>query len=74
MNAAAEDPREETFPRGHQPAACEAHRPLCLIYATSSRHSRSIPREDLFPCAYAYSGSARIIAGSYAGRPCPSAR
>ena len=43
------------------------------LYATSSRHLRSIPRADRFPCEYAYINNA-IIAGSYAARPCPSRR
>jgi len=39
------------------------------LYTTSSRHSRSIPRDDLFPRAYAYNSSATTIDGSYAARP-----
>jgi len=39
------------------------------LNTTSSRHSRSIPREDLFPRAYEYNNKAIIIDGSYAARP-----
>jgi hypothetical protein len=57
-----------------QPLATVAGSPATTRYATSSTHARSIPRDDRFPRAYAYINNATIIDGSYAGRPCPSAR
>jgi hypothetical protein len=38
-------------------------------------HTRPLnPARRTIPRAYAYNVNATIIAGSYAGRPCPSAR
>jgi hypothetical protein len=44
-------------------------RPAITMNATSSRHLRSISREDWIPFAYEYNNNATIIRGSYAGRP-----
>ena len=48
--------------------------PVITLYATSSKHARSIPLDDLFPRAYEYRRSATIIAGSYGARPAAPSR
>ena len=48
--------------------------PVITLKATSSQHERSIPREDRFPRAYAYTKSATNIAGSYGARPAAPSR
>jgi hypothetical protein len=60
--------------RGLEHAAAQVPHVQLTRHATSSTQARSIRRDDRTPRAQQYSSSATITDGSYAARPCPSAR